>query len=328
MGLKQSKLIIWGPTSVNIYENSSTRKKIMLIGDKHNIPKEKPGISLNEMFESINVNKGIGFITEGCEDSLCSVDEGIDNCMKRAQVCKVVKNKFTTLWGDYRYKTKVNGMYTSIVGLNIYMSLFRYKWNDAVKKNPEMITKMQESVEKSIKNVFSNYKNISGWNGNNLVLNTMKEYTGFMRLLNKLSDRDKQNIFRYLNKNIYRGVSKTEFIYKYNKQKSFMVSTIKGIFTSFKSGERITNEQYNQYMSVISYMKKTLYYINNSIFEAYMIMLVIGTNFERYIIHAGAIHIYNIEEWFKSTLEYKEYFKSKGFNNLLQAVDISDLQFI
>jgi hypothetical protein len=298
----------------------------MFIGDKHEIPEEKPGISLNEMFKTINVNKGIGFITEGCQESSCLIDERIDNCMKRAQVCKVIKNKFTTLWGDYREKTNIDKMYRSLITLNLYMGMFRNEWNKAVKTKLATIGKIQEVIDKSLKNVLSSYKNIVTWKGQDLVSNTIKEYPGFMKLLNKLSDTHKQNIFRYLNKNIYKDLSKKEYIENYNKQKSLMVPTITGIFKSFKQGESIKNDQYNKYMSVISYMKTITHDINNSIFEAYMIMLVIGTTFERYIIHAGAIHIYNIDKWFESTLGYTEYFKSKNVND--QVVDIKNLQFI
>ena len=101
---KKKQNIVWGPTSFNLYENTKNNKKIIFIGDKHSIPTEKLGISLNELLASINVQKGIGFITEGCDDSKCLIDDVIDNCMKRAQTCNVIQNKFTTLWGDYREK--------------------------------------------------------------------------------------------------------------------------------------------------------------------------------------------------------------------------------
>ena len=328
MEAKQSQFIVWGPTSVNIYENTRTSKKVMFIGDKHQIPKEKPGISLNEMFGKIKVNKDIGFITEGCADSICLRDEEIDNCMKRAQVCKVIKTKFTTLWGDYREKTSIYDMHNSTVRLNVYLTMFRYKWNEAVRKDPEMFGRMQEIVVESVKAVLPAYKKISTWEGKDLVKNVMKEYPGFMKRLAKLSDIDKQNIFRYLNKSIYKGISKEEFNNIYNQKKALMVPTIRGIFTSFKEGTRIKDADYNQYLSVISYMKKTTHDINDAIFEAYMIMLVISTDFKRYIIHAGALHIYNLEEWFQSILGYKEYFKSRSVGNLSQAVDIGGLQFV
>jgi capsule polysaccharide modification protein KpsS len=73
-------------------------------------------------------------------------------------------------------------------------------------------------------------------------------------------------------------------------------------------------------------MSKTFHDINDTIFEAYMIMLVLGTNFNRYIIHAGAAHIDYLENWFKSTLEYNEYFQAKLIND--QTVDISGLVFL
>lgn len=188
--------------------------------------------------------------------------------------------------------------------------------------------KMQKLIDTNVKKVFAAYKKISTWKGQDLIGNTMKEYPGFMKLLNNLSDNNKQNIFMYLDKNIYKGLSKQEFDERYNKQKSLMVSSMKGIFMSFKAGERIKDPDYTQYLSVINYMKKTMHDINDSIFEAFMIMLVLGTKFERYIIHAGAIHIYNLEEWFQSTLGYKEYFKAKGVDNLTQAVDIGGLRFV
>jgi hypothetical protein len=325
MGNKQSQFIIWGPTSINIYQNPTTRKKVMFIGDKHQIPKEQPGISLNAMFDRIKVNKGVGFITEGCADSVCLIDEEIDNCMKRAQLCQIVDKKFDTLWGDHRQKTSIYDMHISTVSLNIYLTMFMGKWNNA---DPEMKANIQEIMDKSIKKVFAAYKKIVKWKGEDLVENTMKEYPKFMKLLGKLSGGDRDNIFVYLSNNIYKGSSQQEFISRYNKEKYSMVGTMKGIFTSFKAGAVIKQKDYFQYISVISYMKKTMHDVSDTIFEAYMIMLVLSTKYERYIIHAGAIHIYNMEEWFKSTLGYDEYFAGKRVGDLLQAIDIGGLQFV
>ena len=77
---------------------------------------------------------------------------------------------------------------------------------------------------------------------------------------------------------------------------------------------------------MLGYFYKTLHDIIDTIFEAYMIMLVIGTNFDRYIIHAGAMHIYNLEEWFINTLGYQEYFKAKQISD--QVVDMYGLMFV
>ena len=116
----------------------------------------------------------------------------------------------------------------------------------------------------------------------------------------------------------------------YRIKKSNIDKKGRGLYAAkdIKEGTRIKDADYNQYLSVISYMKKTTHDINDAIFEAYMIMLVISTDFKRYIIHAGALHIYNLEEWFQSTLGYKEYFKSRSVSNLSQAVDIGGLQFV
>jgi hypothetical protein len=323
---KKKQNIIWGPTSFNLYENTKTNKKIIFIGDKHSIPTEKLGISLNELLASINVQKGIGFITEGCDDSKCLIDDAIDNCMKRAQTCNVIQKKFTTLWGDYREKLDTYDLLVSSKILNIYLKKFMNQWNSTNQTDPQIIENMKKLIVDNVKKLASGWGKVFSLDGKNVVKNTMDKYPQFNELLNKLSNSDKQNILGYINKQIYKGKDKQEYEKEYDKYRNIMTATIKKIFVSFTAGKPINSTDYRFFIEITQFMSKTFHDINDTIFEAYMIMLVLGTNFNRYIIHAGAAHIDYLENWFKSTLEYNEYFQAKLIND--QTVDISGLVFL
>ena len=327
MGSIQSnkKNIVWGPTSINIYENIKNNKKVMFIGDKHSIPEEKYGISLNDMLTNINIEKGIGFITEGCVDSTCFLDEKIDNCMKRAQTCDKVKQKFTMLWADYREKLDIYDLTVSIKLLRVNLVQFKPVWNDNV-NNPINMKTMQKIVLDTVNKVFVAYKKIISLTGKNIVDQVCNNYPNFYKYLNKLSKDDKEMIFKYIDLYIYKDVDKTEYEKEFDKYKSHLFTTIKGIFTSFKAGEQIKHNVFYSYIKTTEYFSNTLHNISNAIFEAYMIILVLVTNFNRYIIHSGARHIDDIEKWFKSNLGYKEYFKGKQIST--QVIDMKGLLFI
>ena len=95
---------------------------------------------------------------------------------------------------------------------------------------------------------------------------------------------------------------------------------MKEIFESFKVGK------YKSYIKLFEYFYKTLHDIIDTIFEGYIITLVLINNFDRYIIHTGAIHTYNLEKWFTTTLGYQEYFKAKQISD--QVVDMNGLVFL
>ena len=319
MGLSHSKKIVWGPTSANIYTNKNTNKKILFIGDSHSIPSEQPGISLNEMFTQINTYKTIGFITEGCASSSCLLNEDVDNCMKRAQTCELLQHKFTTLWGDYRENTSLYKLEITTKILALHLNQFRFKWNDA-----------DETVKKQLSNiivhdskaVLASYKTVLALKGTDLVTSVKNQYEGFNKIYQHLSTTNKKHIDTYINTKI----GQTELPTKYDIIKGKLLKIIKNIMVSFKDEKYIPSSSFPIYIKTMEDLTKILHSIVDCVFEAYMIMLVLNTNFERYIIHSGSIHTHNIEQYFSNNLGYKLYFSAP--NTSFQSVNISGLKFI
>ena len=316
--INKKSLVVNGPTILDILINKEG-KKIMFIGDIHYINNEDNGISLNKFFKMINTDDSIGFITEGNENITYKDFPNMDSYMMRVFNSDVIKNNYKLLWGDYRTFTDLTLVRKDAVLLYQTAQVF-YKWN--LSKNKNNLKNIRELILNRTKNFFSSYKKIRLINGNELIKHTIKQYPKYIKVFNKLSIKDQNIVKKYIYKNIFKGGNIKDFFNKYDNINNKIISILKPLTLSLNNYTNIEVKDFN----IISKFQYILRNIIDTIFESYILALILSTNYNRYIIHAGNDHIVKLKEWFSEKLKYRLYFSAKKISE--QSVYIKGLNFI
>ena len=316
--INKKSLVINGPTILDIFINKEG-KKIMFIGDRHYINNENNGISLNKFFKMINTDDSIGFITEGNENITYKDFPNMNSYMMRVFNSDVIKNNYKLLWGDYR--TFIDLTLVRKDAILLYQTgQFFYKWN--MSKNKNNLKNIRELILNRTRNFFSSYRKIKLMSGNELIKYTIKQYPKYIKVFNKLSIKDQNMVKKYIYKNIFKGSNIKDFFNKYDNINNKILSILKSVTLSLNNYTNIELKDFN----IILKFQYILRDIIDTIFESYILALILSTNYNRYIIHAGTNHIVRLKEWFSEKLKYRLYFSAKKISE--QSVDIKGLNFI
>ena len=311
-------LVIDGPTILDIYINKEG-KKIMFIGDTHYINNENNGVSLNKFFKMINTEDPIGFVTEGNETVTYKNSPHMDSYMMRVFNSDVIKKDYKLLWGDYRHFVDLTLVRKDAI-LLFQIGQGFYKWNNSTDKNT--LKNLREEMLNRMKNFFSSYRKIRSINGNELIKHTIKQFPKYIKVFNKLSIKDQNIVKKYIFKNIFKGGDINDFFIQYDNINNKIISILKSLFLSVNNYTNIEVKDFN----IISKFQYILRNIIDTIFESYMLALILCTDYNRYIIHAGGTHIGRLEKWFSEKLNYRLYFSAKKITE--QSVNIKGLNFI
>lgn len=320
MGSGQSQQIVWGPTSLTVYYNEKKNKKIMFISDKHSIPANKPGISIGEMLNNVKEDKTVAFITEGCLTDLEN-ENGNDNCMKRTQTQIVLQNKFSILWADFRYNLSSMLLEKNLTILSILSKKLLPVWNNNIQQqkdsdNNEIKKILTEKLEKA----FAAYKQY--FQTKNPIKEAILEYDGFQKLIEKLSPEDQKVIYSYINLHTIQNNSSDKFDNDFKQYKLDIIPVLKQFKLSLSGNIKIPS--LSQLLKPIDTFRTELHKITNTMIESFIIATILSTNYDRYIVHAGAVHIINIEQFIVS-IGYVKRYDAEQIGE--QAIDISGLTF-
>jgi hypothetical protein len=315
-----NNFVVSGPSSFEIYYNEEAKKKIMFIGDVHTVPEQEAGeISLNEFYDMIKLrNQGpVAFLTEGGK---CQTAADITNdcSLASSQLYNIAKKKFKMYWCDYRFQLPTYQLHMKLIILTEQLGMY---YRNYANIRPEGIT----LIKKSIKDLIPYLISLGKFKFNDSFMSRyIKSYDDFRGMLKQSRGSTAASVFRYINKYVLKGKSSDEYIANFKNKMSGIIKVVKELPDVLNGTE--PGRAFNLNVRAAMDLLKIVTDLENTIFEAYVLGLLLSLDFNRFIVHLGQMHTDKIARFMKKKLGYKLYYQGNQVRN--QAVEIQGLRML